>query len=115
LQVRVRKAAPLFLGKGPIDAVVSELAKVRSGPSNIASGTKNSMNTFWAPGRGTFELTGNEARQVGPSYSAGAQPHPPASELWVPDETFKKLVGNLWHEENCVPCPKCKFGQWFLR
>lgn len=115
LQIRVRKAAPLFLGKGPIDAVVAELAKLRSKTTAVAGGTKNSMNTFWAPGRGTFQLTGNEARQVGPSYSAGAQAHPASSQLWVPDDAFKNILGNLWHEENCVPCPKCKFGQWFLR
>lgn len=115
LQVRVRAAAPLFLGRGPIEAIVGELEKLRSGPTGQASGTRNSMSTFWLPGKGIFELTGNEARQVGPSYSAGAQPHPPASELWVPNESFKKLVGDLWHEDNCVPCARCKFGQWFLR
>jgi hypothetical protein len=114
LQTRVRKAAPMFLGTGPIDAVVAELAKLQAGGGSI-SATKNSMTTFWAPGRGTFHLNGNEARQVGPSYSAGGKPHPPVSELWVPDASFKKLVGNLWDEENCVPCPKCKYGQWFLR
>jgi len=96
LQRRIREVAPYFSaakGQNPFDSVLEQLAAMHATPMQGRTfATRNGAGTFWMPGRGVFELSGNDAKQVGPSYGGGALPHPAESELWQPDAEFVRIM-----------------------
>ncbi len=89
ISANLAAVAPVFAVGSKVSAIEVVTAALGNMGERKKRRTRNSESTFWLPPScssggfsGYFDLQGNEGRQVGPSFSAGARPYPEEDQLW---------------------------------